>query len=107
MIARLVLWTLADSDMTVADLRRHAAEEEVGVFSDVPGLLFRAWISDDSTERWGAFDVWATRQAAEQPLPSRAGELIGKEPDLVEIFDLEASVSVADELDRRGLALDA
>jgi hypothetical protein len=33
-------------------------------------------------------------------------ELIGKEPDVVEVFDLEASVSVASELARLGLAFE-
>jgi len=35
-----------------------------------------------------------------------ARELIGKNPDIVEVFDLEASVSVASQLARLGLALD-
>ena len=34
------------------------------------------------------------------------GGLIGKEPDIVEVFDLEASVSVAAELARLGLAFE-
>jgi hypothetical protein len=33
-------------------------------------------------------------------------ELIGKEPDVVEVFDLEASVSVATELARLGIAFE-
>src|SRR5215217_9243753 len=99
MVVRLALWSLADSDTTVGELRRYVDDEAVGAFSDVPGLLFKAWISDDSTERWGTVSVWATRQAAEQPLPSRASELIGNEPDVSEIFDVEGTVSVASELD--------
>jgi hypothetical protein len=69
-------------------------------------LLFKTWISDDSTERWGAIYVWATREAADQPLPSRARELIGKDPDIIELFDVEATVSVASELSRLGLAFE-
>ena len=37
---------------------------------------------------------------------ARARELIGKNPDLVEVFDLEASVSAAEELRRLGLAFE-
>ncbi len=44
-------------------------------------------------------------EAAEQPLPSRARELIGKDPEIAEVFDLEASVSVADQLARLGSRL--
>jgi hypothetical protein len=50
--------------------------------------------------------VWETCEAAEQPLPSNAREVIGKGPDIVEIFDVEATVSVADSLSRRGLVFD-
>jgi hypothetical protein len=50
--------------------------------------------------------VWATREAAEQPLPSRARELIGKDPEIIELFDVEATVSVASGLSRLGLAFE-
>jgi hypothetical protein len=104
-LVRLVLWSLADSDTTVEELRDYLRDESVDAFqSDVRGLLFKAWISDESSERWGAIYVWESREASEQPLPSRAGELIGKDPDLVEVFDLEATVSVAEQLRRLGLA---
>ena len=74
--------------------------------SEVPGILFKAWISDAGGDRWGAIYLFESAAAAEQPLPSRARELIGKDPEIVEIFDLEASVSVADQLTRLGLAFD-
>ena len=104
MIVRFVLWSLADSDTTVAELREYIRTEAADAFADVPGVLFKAWIADEHTERWGAIYLFANAEAAEQPLPSRARELIGKEPDIAEMFDLEASVSIADELDRLGLA---
>ena len=75
-------------------------------FEQVPGLLFKAWFSDEVTERWGAVYVFESREASEQELPSRARALIGKDPDVVEVFDLEASVSVAAELARLGLAFE-
>ena len=75
-------------------------------FERVPGLLFKAWFSDEVTERWGAVYVFESREASEQELPSRVRALIGKEPDVVEVFDLEASVSVATELTRLGLAFE-
>ena len=54
MIVRLVLWSLADSKTTIAELRRYVRDESVEAFEDVPGLRFNAWISDETTERWGA-----------------------------------------------------
>ena len=104
MIVRLVLWSLADSPTTIAELREYLRDESVDAFTDLPGLLFKAWVSDETTERWGAVYVWASREASEQPLPSRARELIGKDPDIVEIFDVEATVSISTKLARLGLA---
>jgi glucan phosphoethanolaminetransferase (alkaline phosphatase superfamily) len=78
----------------------------VDAFGRVPGLPFLAWFSDEATERWGAIYFFESREAAEQQLPSRARELIGKDPDLVEVFDLEASASVAADLARLGLAFE-
>jgi hypothetical protein len=105
-LVRLVLWSLADSQTTVGELRRYLADEAVDAFEQVPGLLFKAWFADDAAERWGAVYVWESHEASTQELPSRARELIGKDPDVIEIFDLEASVSVASELSRLGLAFE-
>ena len=109
MIVRIVLWNLADSKTTIAELRRYLRDESVDAFAEVPGLRFKAWISDEATERWGAVYVWESAEAAQQELPSRARELIGKGPDVGEEFDVEATIEGAftfEELSRRGLAFE-
>jgi hypothetical protein len=53
-ILRFVLWNLADSKTTIQELRRYLRDESADAFADVPGLRFKAWISDEVTERWGA-----------------------------------------------------
>jgi len=105
-VVRLALWNLADSLTNVGELRRYLRDESVEQFEKVPGLLFKAWVSDETTERWGAVYVWESYEVSQQELPSRARELIGKEPKIVEVFDLEATVSTASELARLGLAFD-
>ena len=107
MLLRLVLWNLADSKTTIEELRRYLRDESVDAFEDVPGLRFKAWISDEASERWGAVYLWESREEAEQELPSRARELIGKEPDIGEEFDVEATIEgqfLVEALSRRGLA---
>ena len=106
MIVRLELWNVADSLTSIGELRRYLRDESVEEYERVPGLLFQSWVSDEVTERWGAIYVWESREAAEQELPARARELIGKDPEIVEVFDLEATVSVAPELAHLGLAFD-
>jgi hypothetical protein len=84
-IVRLVLWSLADSKTTVAELRRHLGDAS----EQAPGLRFRTWISDEATERFGAIELWESAEAAEQALPARVRELIGKDPEIGETFDVE------------------
>ena len=110
MIVRFVLWSLADSQTTVRELRRYVRDEAADAFEDVPGLRFKAWISDEVTERWGAVYLWESAEAAEQDLPSRARELIGRDPDLGETFDVEATIEgrfAVEQLSRLGLAFEA
>ena len=109
MILRLVIWSLADSKTTIDELRRYLREESVDQFEEIPGLRFKAWISDETTDRWGAVYLWETEEAARQPLPGRARELIGKDPDVGEEFDVEATIEgrfAIEELSRRGLAFE-
>jgi Putative mono-oxygenase ydhR len=109
-LVRFVLWNLADSKTTIDELRRYLRDESVEVFAEVSGLRFKAWISDEATERWGAVYVWESSEAAEQPVASRARELIGKDPDIAEVFDVEATVEgkfAVEELSRLGRAFDS
>jgi hypothetical protein len=108
-IVRLVLWNLADSQTTIAELRRYLRDESVDAFEEVEGLRFKAWISDEATERWGAVYVWESEEAARQELPGQARELIGKDPDIGEEFDVEATIEgrfELEELSRLGLAFE-
>jgi hypothetical protein len=109
LLLRIVLWNLADSKTTIGELRRYLRDESVDEFEQLPGLRFKAWISDEASERWGAVYLWESREAAEQELPSRARELIGKDPDLGEEFDVEATIEgdyAVERLSRLGLAFE-
>jgi putative monooxygenase ydhR len=110
LILRIVIWNLADSKTTIEELRRYLRDESVDAFAAVPGLRFKAWISEAATERWGGVYLWESLEAAQQSLPSRARDLIGKDPDIVEEFDVEATIEgrfELEELSRLGLAFDA
>ena len=111
MILQLVLWNLADSKTTIEELRRYLREESVDRFEEVPGLRFKAWISDEATDRWGAVYLWESEAAAQQTLgvEDRTRELIGKEPDIGEEFDVEATIEGRFEIEalsRLGLAFE-
>jgi trans-2,3-dihydro-3-hydroxyanthranilate isomerase len=109
MIVRFVLWNLADSLTNVGELRRYLRDEAVDAFAEVEGLRFKAWISDEATERWGAVYLFESPEAARQQLPSRARELIGKDPDVLEEFEVEATIEglyAEEALSRLGLAFE-
>lgn len=75
MIVRLLLWNLADSKTTLEELRpRLAASPD------------RTWISDEATERFGVVETWDGEPGA---FPVEILELIGKEPEIAEEFDVE------------------
>jgi hypothetical protein len=71
---RLLLWNLADSKTTLDELRAN--------LPDLPGC--DAWISDDATERFGLISFSGEPSGLE-----RIRELIGKDPEVGEEFDLE------------------
>ena len=108
MVVRLVLWNLADSKTSVGELRRHLRSDEATGAVDVAGLRLRAYVSDETTERWGYVELWDSRPAAERQPPTRLRELIGKDPEIGEEFGVEATAEgrFADDLSRRGLAFE-
>jgi hypothetical protein len=74
-IVHIALWNLADSKTTVAELREHLPEVERP----------SAWISDESSERFGLVAFGGL------PDLTLVRELIGKDPEIGEEFDVEES----------------
>jgi hypothetical protein len=107
MRAVIVWWDLSGSAQTIESLRAYLQDESVAAFAEVPGLRFKMWIADPQTDRWGAVLLWESAEAAGQPLPSRANELIGYPPVQSHVFDVEATVEGRYEVEQlawRGLA---
>ena len=73
----IVWWDLSESAQTIESLRTYLVQESVAAFS---------------SSRCSSRSDWASALAAEQPLPSRAAELIGYPPTQSEVFDVEATV---------------
>ena len=109
MRVRVVWWELDGSETSIAELREYLRDESVDAFGAVEGLRLKLWIADEERNRWGAVYLWESAEAAQQELPSRARELIGKEPDIGEEFDVEATIEGRfdiEELSRLGLAFE-
>jgi hypothetical protein len=72
---RIVLWNLADSKTTLGELRERLPPLERG----------DAWISNEANERFGLVTF-------EEETPAglvQVRELIGRDPDVAEEFDVE------------------
>jgi hypothetical protein len=91
-IVRLVLWSLADSKTTIEELRRVVRDELAPGLEKVSGLRLKAWVSDEPGERWGSIELWDAPELAERPVHERERELIGKEPEIGEEFELEGLI---------------
>ena len=72
-VARILIWNLADSKTTLAEVREHVEPSE-GVH----------WISNEAQERFGLIALGDDVSDL-----ARVRDLIGKEPDVAEEFDLE------------------
>ena len=110
MIVRLVLWNLADSQTTIEELRRYLADESVDAFERGPGLALQGLDLGRGDRPLGRrLPLGVARGRPRRSCPSRARELIGKEPDIAEEFDVEATIEGRfdiDELSRLGLAFE-
>jgi hypothetical protein len=76
MILRLLLWNLADSKSSLHELRPRLTAQ--------PN---RTWISDEATERFGVVETWDETPGE---FPQEIVDLIGKDPEIAEEFDVEA-----------------
>jgi hypothetical protein len=72
-VARILIWSLADSKTTLAELREHLPLIDDGDY----------WIANDAQERFGLVST-----GDELPDVSGVRELIGKEPEVAEEYDV-------------------
>ncbi len=109
MLVRLLLWSLADAQTTLEELRRALRDEIVDEAANLPGLRLKLWVSNEAGERFGVLELWESADMAVLPANVRERELLGKDPEVGEEFDLEASIEgrfLDEELSRRGAALE-
>lgn len=109
MLVRLLLWSLADAKTTLEELRRALRDEIVDDVRNVPGLRLKLWVSDEAGERFGAVELWESADFAALPVSRRERELMGKDPEVGEEFELEASIEgryLVEALSGRGFALE-
>ena len=71
-VARILIWNLADSKTTLAELREHLPPLGDGDY----------WIANDVSERFGLITT-----GEEVPDLEHIRELIGKEPEIAEEYD--------------------
>ena len=76
MIVRLLLWSLTDSNTSLEELRRRLEPS--------PN---RTWISDETTDRFGVLETWDDDP---EEFPRWIVDLIGKQPEIAEEFDVES-----------------
>ncbi|MFI9203499.1 hypothetical protein [Streptomyces sp. NPDC053048] len=110
MFVSIVMWDLKKSEATVESLRDYLRDYAVDAYSGLDGMRFKAWISDERRQLWGAVYLWDRADA----MPglygvSRVVDIIGYPPTSVGGFTLEATAegnSVHETLAGLGIALE-
>jgi trans-2,3-dihydro-3-hydroxyanthranilate isomerase len=93
MKATISWWDLTDSDQNIETLRKYLQNDGVKPWSPIKGLLLKFWISDPTTNRWGAVMLWDSNVSLDTPLPpNEATKLIGYPPTDRMVTDIEAIV---------------
>jgi hypothetical protein len=72
-VARILIWSLADSKTTLAELRDRLPALDEGDY----------WIANDAQERFGLISA-----SDEPPDLEHVRNLIGKEPEIAEEYDI-------------------
>jgi hypothetical protein len=92
MHALLLTWDLSASQpASLAELRKHVAEESWAKYRDAAGLVEKTWFSDEQAMVFGAFCLLETTAALEHELAAMHGieERTGVKPK-VQRFEVEA-----------------
>ena len=79
MVVRFLLWGLADTNTSLEELRAERLPQ-------TPGATQETWFADDASDRFGGIALFPDADAAAAPPPDRLRELLGKEPDVFELF---------------------
>lgn len=113
MIARIAIWSIADSFVDLSELREQLRDEWLPALAATPGLELAVVVSDTLGDRWGIVSVWEAESgelpgvdtigrhpAIDDEFVVEAvgagayldGRLGGCGPDIIEEFDVEATV---------------
>ncbi|CAM3034692.1 MULTISPECIES: hypothetical protein [Dermacoccus] len=92
MKATISWWDLADTGQTIDSLRRQLEHDGVTEWSKVSGLRVKIWISDPTTDRWGAVMLWDDYADQADTPPNRAAQLIGSPATMRFTADVELIV---------------
>ena len=90
-------------DVTEADFRAHA-EEVAPAFAEVPGLISKVWLANQSTNTYGGLYTWTNREAMEEYVKSDLFKAIATNPNLAGVRSIDFDVLEEPTSVTRGLA---
>ena len=74
---------------------RAGSEEDAAVFADVPGLLSKIWLADQSTNTYGGVYLWRDRDAMDSFVESDLFRGIRSDPHVASVTSRDFSVLAA------------
>jgi len=90
-------------DVSEADFRAHA-EEVAPAFAEVPGLISKVWLANQSTNTYGGLYTWTNREAMEEYVKSDLFKAIATNPNLAGVRSIDFDVLEEPTSVTRGLA---
>jgi heme-degrading monooxygenase HmoA len=86
-----------------ADYRAHC-DEVAPAFAEVPGLISKVWLANRTTNTYGGFYTWATREAMDEYAKSDLFKSVATNPNLAGITSIDFNVLEEPTSVTRGLA---
>ena len=91
-------------DVSEADFRAHC-DEVAPAFAELPGLISKVWLANQSTNTYGGVYTWASREAMEEYAKSDLFRAVATNPNLAGITSIDFDVLEEPTSVTRGLAV--
>jgi heme-degrading monooxygenase HmoA len=90
-------------DVSEADYRGHC-DEVAPAFAEVPGLISKVWLANQTTKTYGGVYMWASREAMDEYAKSDLFKAVATNPNLAGITSIDFDVLEEPTSLTRGLA---
>ena len=78
-------------DVSETEFRAHC-DEVAPAFAEVPGLISKVWLANESTNTYGGVYTWSSREAMEEYAKSDLFQAVATNPNLAGVRSIDFDV---------------